>query len=279
MKYAQAPLPFVGQKRNFLKHFKYILENQITNQGEGWTIVDAFGGSGLLSHTTKQVLPKARVVYNDFDGYAERLAHIDDTNRLRRMIFAVLERENIAKNFRLPENVKAEITTIMHNFYGYKDLNCIASWLLFSGKQAPNFDFLFSEAWYRKIRESDYPTASGYLSGVEIIRENAHTLIPTFAHDPKTLLVLDPPYICTAQGSYRQDEYFGMVQFLRLMSVVRPPFIFFSSTRSELIDYLNFMIDFRQPNFERFIDYEKISIETALNKTARYEDNLVYKFA
>lgn len=278
MKFNQSPLPFTGQKRNFLKHFKYILETEIQNQGDGWTIVDAFGGSGLLSHTAKQTLTKARVIYNDFDGYTERLAHIDDTNRLRRLIFAVLEHGNIAKNVRLPENMKAEIAAIIQIFDGYKDLNCIASWLLFSGKQAPDFDFLFGEAWYRKIRESDYPTANGYLNGVEIVRKNAHELIPEFADAPKALLVLDPPYVCTAQGSYRQSDYFGMVQFLQLMSVVRPPFIFFSSTRSELLDYLNFVIDFRQPDFERFLCYEKISIETALNKTARYEDNMVYKF-
>lgn len=134
---------------------------------------------------------------------------------------------------------------------------------------------MFQENWYRKIRESDYPSANNYLKDVEIISENAHTLIPKFTSNPKTLLVLDPPYVCTAQGSYQQNEYFGMVQFLRLMSVVRPPFVFFSSTRSELLDYLNFVIDFRQPNFERFVGYAKISIETALNKTARYEDNMI----
>lgn len=278
MKFNQSPLPFTGQKRNFLKHFKHILQNKIPNQGEDWVIVDAFGGSGLLAHTAKQTLPQARVIYNDFDGYAERLAYIDDTNRLRRLIFAVLERENIAKNFRLPENVKAEITAIIHNFDGYKDLNCIASWLLFSGKQAPDFEFLFGEMWYRKIRESDYPLADGYLDGVEIVCENAHTLIPQFADDPKVLLVLDPPYICTVQGSYRQSEYFGMVQFLRLMSVVRPPFVFFSSTRSEFIDYLDWVIESRQHGWEQLSDYQKISLQTSLNYSAKYEDNLVFKF-
>lgn len=279
MKFTQSPLPFTGQKRNFLKHFQKVLKENINNNGNDWTILDAFGGSGLLSHTAKQTLPNARVIYNDFDGYAERLKHIDDINHLRRMIFNVLERENFAKNFRQPENVKAEITTIIQNFDGYKDLNCIASWLLFSGKQVSSFDELFQESWYRKIRESDYPSANNYLKNVEIISENAHTLIPKFTSNPKTLLVLDPPYVCTAQGSYRQDEYFGMVQFLHLMSVVRPPFVFFSSTRSELLDYLNFVIDFRQPNFERFVGYAKISIETALNKTARYEDNMIVKIA
>lgn len=88
--FKQAPLPFVGQKRNFLNHFKAILNEQIPGDGEGWTIVDTFGGSGLLSHTAKQLKPRARVIYNDFDGYAERIKHIDDINRLRAQIAALL---------------------------------------------------------------------------------------------------------------------------------------------------------------------------------------------
>ena len=46
--FKQAPLPFVGQKRNFLNHFKAILNEQIPGDGEGWTIVDTFGGSSLF---------------------------------------------------------------------------------------------------------------------------------------------------------------------------------------------------------------------------------------
>lgn len=67
--FKQAPLPFVGQKRQFLKHFEQVLNDNIPGNGEGWIIIDAFGGSGLLSHTAKQLKPEARVIYNDFDGY------------------------------------------------------------------------------------------------------------------------------------------------------------------------------------------------------------------
>lgn len=49
IKFKQAPLPFVGQKRMFLKHFKEVLNANIKNDGDGWTIIDTFGGSGLLS--------------------------------------------------------------------------------------------------------------------------------------------------------------------------------------------------------------------------------------
>lgn len=88
--FKQAPLPFVGQKRMFLKHFEDVLNANITNDGDGWTIIDTFGGSGLLSHVAKRLKPKARVIYNDFDGYAERLAHIDDINALRAQLYAVV---------------------------------------------------------------------------------------------------------------------------------------------------------------------------------------------
>ena len=73
-----APLPFVGQKRMFAKEFINVLE-----QFKDKTVfVDLFGGSGLLSHITKCKRPDATVVYNDFDGYRERLQAIPQTNAL-----------------------------------------------------------------------------------------------------------------------------------------------------------------------------------------------------
>ena len=51
-KYTQAPLPFQGQKRRFLKPFKTALESFPADA----VYVDLFGGSGLLSHTVKQML-------------------------------------------------------------------------------------------------------------------------------------------------------------------------------------------------------------------------------
>lgn len=38
-------------------------------------------------------------------------------------------------------------------------------------------------------------------------------------------------------------NYFGMVEFLRLMAMVRPPFVFFSGTRSELPAYLDLVAE------------------------------------
>lgn len=76
--FTTAPLPFMGQKRKFLKQFKPALEGFSPTA----TYVDLFGGSGLLSHTVKSIYPDAKVIYNDFDNYQERLKNINKTNQL-----------------------------------------------------------------------------------------------------------------------------------------------------------------------------------------------------
>ncbi|MCC3183368.1 hypothetical protein LLE94_09630, partial [Haemophilus influenzae] len=83
-------------------------------------------------------------IYNDFDGYAERLAYINDTNALRTQIFAKIGNAT-PKNKRLPKSLKAEIIKIIDQFKGYKDLNCLTSWLLFSGQQVSSLDELYKK--------------------------------------------------------------------------------------------------------------------------------------
>lgn len=87
--HSTAPLPFVGQKRYFIKHFTKVL-SQIPADGKHWTIVDVFGGSGLLAHVAKRIKPQARVIYNDYDNYSDRLRHIPDYNRLREQIAQIV---------------------------------------------------------------------------------------------------------------------------------------------------------------------------------------------
>ncbi|UZA02060.1 hypothetical protein [Moraxella bovis] len=38
----------------FLKHFEKILKDNVANDGEGLTVLDVFGGSGLLAHNAKR---------------------------------------------------------------------------------------------------------------------------------------------------------------------------------------------------------------------------------
>ena len=272
----QAPLPFTGQKRRFAATFAALLDANIPDDGAGYTIIDAFGGSGLLAHIAKRTKPGARVIYNDHDGYAERLAHIDDTNRLRRTLEALTG--HLPRNKPIPPAERERVRQTIRGFDGYRDLDCLASWLLFSGKQAPDLDWLLRVDLYHVLRQTDYPPADDYLQGLEITSESYTTLLPPYLDNPRCLLVLDPPYICTMQGAYRKADYFGMVEFLRLMRLVRPPFVFFSSTRSELPAYLKFIMETHAEGWERIVGYQTITAKVALNKSVTYEDNLVYKF-
>ena len=274
--YAKAPLPFTGQKRNFLKLFKQVLNEHIPGDGEDWTILDAFGGSGLLSHTAKQVKPAARVIYNDYDGYSERLQHIPDINRLRRLLAGLLA--PVPRSKLVPPAIKAAIVAAIRSFGGYIDLDCLVSWLLFSGDTAASLDEFCRKTMYNRVQTTDYPEAQDYLQGVEIVSQSYRELLPQHIGNPRTLLVLDPPYVCTQQGNYRKAAYFGMVEFLRLMAMVRPPFIFFSSTRSELPAYLDLVAELRLPGWERFSGCQTVTVGSTINHSSRYDDHLIYKF-
>lgn len=275
--YKQAPLPFVGQKRMFLKQFEAILDENIEGMGEGWTIVDAFGGSGLLSHIAKRKKPLARVIYNDFDGYSQRLKHTKDTNQLRQQLFKIVD-GIIPKNKRIDKQLKQEIINKINQFNGFKDLNCLSSWLLFSGQQVSSFDALFKHNFYNCIRQTDYPEAADYLDGIEVVQESFHTLLPKFQQDSKTLFVLDPPYLCTRQNSYKQATYFDLIDFLRLIHLTRPPYIFFSSTKSEFVRFIEYMQEVKMDNWQSFDGIQRKAIKAALNYQVQYEDNLIYKF-
>ncbi len=274
--YKQAPLPFVGQKRFFLPHFRNIVNEYINGDGEGWTIIDVFGGSGLLSNNAKHCKPNARVIYNDFDNYSERLKFIADNNRLRRLLYDVLKHEPRRK---LSKPIIEDVKRIIYDFDGKIDIRALSNWLLFTGNHAQDIDDLFSFTLYNNIRKSDYPSADDYLTGVEIVNQSYEQLLPQFSNQEKVLLLLDPPYVCTEQGSYKDDRYFGMVQFLELMEFVRPPYVFFGSTKSELLDYLQFVKTHKPIEWQRLGgDFCKISFNATINHSASYEDNLIYNF-
>ena len=66
--YKCAPLPFMGQKRYFIRDFSEVLK-QVAGQID--TVVDLFGGSGLLSYTAKKVLPGCKARAKDASLYTQ----------------------------------------------------------------------------------------------------------------------------------------------------------------------------------------------------------------
>ena len=107
--YKTSPLPFRGQKRYYIKRFSSVLE-QCEDIA---TVVDLFGGSGLLSRVAKDVLPKARVIYNDFDNYKERVERIERTDKIIDEIKAKFEANGVEYGAKASRELSDEIALML----------------------------------------------------------------------------------------------------------------------------------------------------------------------
>jgi hypothetical protein len=105
--YTSAPLPFMGQKRRFIKLYKSALKEF----PEAKIFVDLFGGSGLLSHTTKHARPNAMVVYNDYDDYHIRLINVEKTNAMLEVIRGMVK--GCPEDKKLSPGIKAKIISYL----------------------------------------------------------------------------------------------------------------------------------------------------------------------
>lgn len=141
-----SPLPFRGQKRYYLKRFASVLERckDIT------TVVDLFGGSGLLSRVAKDMLPNARVVYNDYDHFNRRVEMIDRTNALCAKIAPLVK--GVDDNKRIPDDIKQQCLKLMREAEqtGAVDYITLSASLLFSGNWATSYEQFAKQTFYNR---------------------------------------------------------------------------------------------------------------------------------
>jgi len=199
--YIQAPLPFQGQKRRFLTAFKEALNGFQSKI----IFVDLFGGSGLLSHTVKQAMPGAQVVYNDFDGYSVRLANIANTNALLADIRASVG--TLEGDKKLSDEQRARVLERVGKETGYVDYITLSSSLLFSMNYATSFEELSKQAMYNCIRKSDYLLCSDYLAGVDVVKMDYKELYNQYKNIPGVVFLVDPPYLSTDVSTYSKEDY------------------------------------------------------------------------
>lgn len=267
--YKSAPLPFQGQKRKFAKEFAKVLQQYPDDA----VFVDLFGGSGLLSHITKCHKPNATVVYNDFDNYRQRLAHIGQTNELLGLLREVLK--DAPRDKLVPGDIKETVIRCIeeHNArYGYVDYITLSSSLMFSAEYATSLNGLKKECMYNRVRRSNYALCEDYLSGLTIISEDYKHLFNRYKEMPNVVFLVDPPYLNTEVDSYNMTWWLG--DYLDVLLVLlKHPFVFFTSNRSsvvELCEWLAHNGSLSNP-FERC---DKIELEALLNHHASYIDML-----
>lgn len=235
--YLSAPLPFVGQKRMFVREYKKILSG-IRNAN---VFVDLFGGSGLLSHITKCQRPDATVVYNDFDNYRFRLENIPRTNTLLADLRNIVQ--EVPKHGCVRGAMRDEVFARLEQEereHGYIDFITISSALMFSMKYKLSIAEMKKEALYNNIRKSDYADASDYLEGLTIASCDYKVLFEQYRDTPGVVFLVDPPYLSTDVGTY--NMYWKLSDYLDVLKVlVGHRYVYFTSNKSSIVELCDWL--------------------------------------
>lgn len=269
--YLSAPLPFVGQKRMFAKHFIEVIKQYPS----GTVFVDLFGGSGLLSHITKHYHPESRVIYNDFDNYRHRIGNIDRTNRLLSLI------RPIASQFPRHKPITGEARERIFSLLeqeeresGYIDFITLSSSLMFSMKYKLSIDEMRGETLYNNVRKADYSPCPDYLAGLEVESCDYRELFERFKDTPGVVFLVDPPYLSTDVGTYRM--YWRLADYLDVLSVLPGHnFIYFTSEKSCIVELCEWMG--RHPSLgDPFARCHRREFNATMNYNARYTDIMLF---
>lgn len=266
--YNQAPLPFMGQKRKFLKQFKEYL-NECSDES---VFVDLFGGSGLLSRTTKDHFPFAKVVYNDFDNYQQRIKAIPVTNKLLSDIRKIVA--GLAKDKKMPDAYKSKILKRIKKEAGYVDYITLSSSLLFSMKYVLTYEALEKETFYNVVKLSDYD-ASGYLDGLEIVRMDYRQLFDRYKDNNNVVFLVDPPYLSTETGTY--TGYWKLANYLDVLNVLNSKsYFYFTSNKSHILELCQWMSD--NSNYKNPFENAVVSTtQNTMNYSSSYTDIMLFK--
>lgn len=267
-----APLPFLGQKRRFINQVKEVIKD-CPNE----TIyVDLFGGSGLLSYTIKQEKPNAKVVYNDFDNYSQRIENIDYTNALISDIRLIVE--DCPKDKKIAPEVKQSILErVKHEerTTGYVDYITVSSSILFSMKYSTSFEDLEKQTFYNCVRQSDYD-ATGYLDGLTVVSKDYKQLYEEYKSVPNVLFLVDPPYLSTDVSAYKEN-YWKLTDYLDVLNVLDGSnYIYFTSNKSQIVELCNWL-DTRRYVGNPFAGAKQSSMVNAVNYSSSYTDIMMYK--
>ena len=246
----KAPLPFLGQKRNWIRYLPELLQGNLFDKGfsdyKNGIFVDMFGGSGLLSHNIKQIFPNAEVIYNDFDGYSNYLT--DESADILKSVGRLLE--PYFKKYKKHKKTNANDTKEIRKIYffvknKYKErlyLRAVHSSLWFRAAindPTPQIEnktnhYINSKELLNKNYKKEF---SNYLTGLNVIKGvDFKGLIQQYKDNKNAVFICDPPYLNTCTGNYKSG--FDKKKFDFLVENIRPPFIAFSSMKNNLKELL-----------------------------------------
>jgi adenine-specific DNA methylase len=240
-------------------------------------VVDLFGGSGLLSHLAKRASPESRVIYNDYDNYCERLAHIDKTNELLRYLRELLR--DYPTDAKITEPLRREILQKLaeENAKGYIDWITVSTSLLFSMHYAINYEEITIDTFYNKVKMFDCD-ASGYLDGLEVVHTDYRNLVRQFRNTPRTLFLVDPPYLSTDVKTYNAVEYWTLKDYLNVLTELKGiNFIYFTSNKSQIVELCEWLDENEGKIRNIFKGVSVSAVKSPTSGRNSYTDIMLYK--
>ncbi len=267
--YKSAPLPFQGQKRFFIRKFKEALKDYPSDA----TYVDLFGGSGLLSHTVKSVYPAAKVVYNDYDNFRNRLASINRTNSILEELRALDLETPRGKKLTLADHKKVCKVLTLADSKGFVDWISLSGSLKFSMNYGHKLEDFTNDTLYNTIRKSNFAYADDYLQGITVVRSDYKKLFKMYKSNSNVVFLVDPPYLSTDTSTYSREDYWKLKDYLDVLDLLHDhSYFYFTSNKSQVVELCEWVETRTSQNANPF---KNASCETTQNTTshnARYTD-------
>lgn len=222
------PLVFSGNKRFWAGE----LADEALLLPAGARVWDVFGGSGVCSRVIKDARPDCEVVWNDYDGYSDRLLHAAETEDLRRSLIRMCGYEgcqNDGTRFRAPITgaLRDDVLALFrahYEKYGYFDGLTVRRWLSIGACKAPFDPYKPPADLYARVPRAPLRVgqALAWCEGLVVVHKDFLEL------DIRSgdFVILDPPYVGSCVDEYSGRETLQILRGCRdLMEIC--PFILF----------------------------------------------------
>ncbi|MDR0510404.1 MAG: hypothetical protein LBH06_04860 [Rikenellaceae bacterium] len=224
-------------------------------------------------------MPEARVVWNDFDNFAQRLAAIPQTNELVAQIGQAMGDSKYKG--RLPLSVCRNITGIITDHASrcqYVDHLTLSAILLFSGNYADSVDAPVRSANNQGLFRWSFPRydTTGYLEGARAGERRLAGYCRRICRARRRAVCCRPSVCYYRYIELCKDTFQSITSYLDAFNVLRDnSFIYFTSEKSGITDIFNW--------FERRFGYTTplsgAKLKTLVRATGagnRYTDMMYY---
>lgn len=265
------PIPFIGAKRNWCRRLKSILSG--LGDGDGLIVVDLFGGSGYCSLLAKRVLPKATVIYNDYDDYTKQFAKLPACCALMTEIKSMLNDGGVKKGERIPSDMMAKIIGKLKALKEAGDYieDVFRSQLCFQFSKidldAPK------ENMFNKTTSRDYLADVAQYDNLVIVHDDWTAIYDKYKGKQNVIFILDPPYPMTLQTHYKGYSFLN--NQLKIIDLLKAEanVLLFTSEKSFILD----CYQWKYGNDDAKIKTVKRSLRCVPTKQVNNDEILLYK--